>query len=264
VNEVEIGESVAVVVKMQKEGKCIICSKDHDKPKKDEIKPIAPGNSGWHRKTMTGIFESDGTREKVYSSGFPPSYSYQGHHCLALSAVVENANGGSPSDRRLRLNFFLDKVGFFPNRPRNVIGLPARKGIGDFKAFWHSVDGDHPLQMHGPGHDEAYFVRCERLLGRLVSGAADLCEESTQKEWEDQLRELAKQAENYAFKNLAHYDEGWQLHPAEQQAATRLYSASTDTTETVSGKSASKSVAGYGKAPKNIKYPDPGLDTGPF
>lgn len=264
VNDVEIGETVGMVAKMQKEGKCVICGKSHPKPKKDDIKPIAPGNSGWHRVTMTKKFESDGVREKVYASGFPPSYPYQGHHCLALSSLVENANGDNPEDRRIRLNFFLDKIGFFPNRDRNVIGLPARKGIGDFNAFWKSVDVNHPLQMHGPGHDEAYFVRCERLLGQLVDVAKDMCKECDQKEWEDELRELTKQAENYAFKNLAHFDDGWQLHPAEQKVAARLYSASPSTTEMVTGKSASASVSGYGKARKTIKYPNPALDTGPF
>jgi hypothetical protein len=260
----QIGETVAVTVLMQQQNKCVICGKKHADAKKEKMKTTAPGKSGWHRKTMTGIFESDGVRETIYESGFPPSYEYQGHHALALSALVRDANTDSPKDKRLRLNYFLDKVGFFPNRPRNVIGLPARKGLGDFKAFWKSVDGDHPLQMHGPGHDEAYFNQCEVLIGRLVLLMTSVCEGMDKPDWEDLLKDTTEKAENYAFKKLAHYDSGWRLHPAEQAAAARLYSAPKSTVETISGERSSTDVKGNAKPPKAIKYPNPKLDTGPF
>jgi hypothetical protein len=260
----EIGETVAVTVEMQSQGKCIICDKNHKGAKKETIKEIAPGNSNWHRKTMTGIFESDGTRETIYATGFEPTYSYQGHHCLALSSLVRNANSGSGKDKRLRLNYFLDKVGFSPNRPRNVIGLPARKRRGDFGAFWQSVDQDRPLQMHGPGHDDEYFGRCEGLLSIFVISIKSICEDTDQQEWENELRQMAEHAENYAFKKLANFDKGWQLHPSEQKIAMRLYSEPATTTESLSGKSSSAKVHGYGKASKPIKFPNLTLDTGPF
>jgi hypothetical protein len=260
----QIGETVSAVMQMQNEGKCVICSQSHADPKKEKIKTIAPGNAGWHRKTMTGIFESDGTRERIYPSGFPPPYSYQGHHALALSALVKDANTDSPKDKRIRLNYYLDKIGYYPNRPCNVIGLPARKGAGDFEAFWRSIDLDKPLQLHGPGHDDEYFARCDALLADLVLALTDLCKELDTSEWESLLDQTMKHGENYAFKNLARGESGWVLHAGELATAKRLYSAPKTVVETVRAKTVSAKVRGYGKKQKDIKFPDPKLDTGPF
>jgi hypothetical protein len=264
----EIGESVAVVVQMMAEDKCVICGKKHAEPKEEEIKETAPGKSGWKRKSMSGVFESDGTREKVYPlSTFPPPYSYQGHHCLGLSALVEGGNGDSPKDRRIRFNFFLDQIGYFPNRPRNCIGLPARRGYGDFKAFHQSLDADKPLQMHGPGHDEAYFAQCDNLLSVMLSVLTNpkKCEKTTSDEWRDKLKKLMEQAENFAFKRLAASEGGWRLHPAEQVAALALYFLPTSKSMEVNSTGGStERRSGLGRPQRNIEFPNLSFDTGPF
>jgi hypothetical protein len=260
----QIGEGVSVAVENLTEEPCSLCGKRHPAPKLAQITETAPGKTGWHRKTMKGIFESDGTREQIYSAGFPPSYAYQGHHCLALSALVRDANSSSPKDRRKRLNFYMDKVGFFPNRPRNCIALPARREIGDFEAFWRSLDLDRPLQMHGPGHDEAYFTQCENLIGTLGLLLEENCEGEVEQACLDQLKQLIEWAENFAFRRLAHFYSGWRLHVAEQAAACRLYSASPTNFETVSGTRRSRTIAGLGRPSKAIVYPNPQLPTGVF
>jgi hypothetical protein len=266
---VEIGETVAMVQSMMDEGKCVICGKsEHKDPKKADIKETAPGNSGWHRKSMAGIFDSDGIRNTIYhGDAFPPTYSYQGHHCIALSAVVEGANGGSPKDRRIRLNFFLDQIGWFPNRPQNSLGLPARKGYGDFDAFWQSIDQDKPLQLHGPGHDESYFTQCDRLLSSMIDVLTDpeLCEETSSDDWKDKLKKLVTQAENFAFRKLANNNSAWRLHPSEQISALRLYFLPSTQTMSATGKGGiPQSRRGMGKPEKSIIFPDPQLDVGPF
>lgn len=263
----QIGESVAMVVDMMADEKCVICSEKHPEPKKDDVQAVAPGNSGWQRKSMSKVFKSDGKREKIYPSGFPPPYKHQGHHCVALSALVANANTSSPTDRRLRLNYYLDQVGFFPNRPENCIGLPARTSWGDFEAFFESIDLQHPLQLHGPGHDETYFTQCDRLLASLLSALTNpaLCEQKPKDGWKDLLKTRMEQAENFAFNKLASNAGAWRLHAAEQITGLQLYflpEAQTMSVKGVGGVSESRS--GKGRKRAEVTFPDPGLDAGPF
>lgn len=264
----QIGESVAIAVELADAGKCVICSKSHGEPKKADIKPVAPSNSGWKRKSMAGVFQSDGKRESVYPARlFPPPYAYQGHHCLALSSLVTDANTGSPKDRRIRLNFYLDQIGFFPNRPQNCIGLPARSGWGDFEAFFDAIRLNAPLQMHGPGHDESYFAQCDRLISSLISALTDpeLCEEETDESWKDLLKERVANAENYAFNKLAENDGAWRLHPGEQVAALTLLFLDENRTMTVKGKGGLSEIRrGRGMKAKKVVFPKPKLDAGPF
>ena len=157
---------------MQHDGKCVICGIQHDEPKKEKVEPTVPNDSGWHRKSVSGILEKISQKTAIYpNSQFPPTYKYQGHHCIALSSLVEDANTTAPKDRRLRLNHFLKKIGFYPNRDKNCIGLPARSSYGSFGPFWESIDEDKPLQMHGPGHDEQYFIEVDNML-TLLRGAS--------------------------------------------------------------------------------------------
>jgi len=265
---VEIGETVTAAMADVKQDKCAVCGRKHKDPKKAQFKTIAPGNSGWHRKVMTGIFESDGTREKVYPlNTFEPPYEYQGHHCLALSALVKGANGKSPKDLRLRLNFYLDKVGFFPNRQRNCIGLPARKSYGDFKAFWAALDANKPLQMHGPGHDDEYFAQCDALITTLVKTmtALNTCKDADEPDWLDELKKMIEQAENFAFKVLAWNRAQWRLHPDEQLVAVRIYFLPTNKTMNIRvANKKTKNQAGQGNKRKSIRFPKLSLDVGPF
>ena len=249
-------------------GKCPICDQpEHGKPKNTTITPTAPGKSGWRRKTMSGIFHSDGKRNTVYATNsFPPSYAYQGHHCIALSAFAHNANS-SPVDKYLVLNFYLDQIGFFPNRPQNCIGLPARRSYGDFKAFFASLDLDKPLQLHGPGHDESYFGQCDKMIAQIVSYLTNpnICKKNPEDEWKDKLRKLIAQAENFGFKCLANNDSRWRLHPFEQVTGLRLYFLATTKTMSVTGVgSVSETRNGLGRPPKDIVFPDLDLDVGPF
>jgi hypothetical protein len=261
----EIGETVTFTAKLQAKGKCIICSKKHKDRKKEQIKPVAPSNRGWHRKSMANVFESIPAKLRIYpNNNFKPPYKHQGHHCVALSALVEDANTKSPKDRIIRFNHFLNKVGFEPNREQNCIGLPARTGYGDFEAFWMALDKKKPLQMHGPGHDESYFMQVDGLLALLISMITnpDTCEQLEQDEWEDELEMMIGWLENYAFKKLASNDGVWRLHPADQKLAERIYFNPKSTKEKVPGKNIV--YKGRGNPRRTITYPNPRLDTGPF
>jgi|GEM_PF-6224407 len=248
---------------------CVFCGGDHEEPKKEKVEPVAPSDKGWQRKSMKGIFEKTGERQKIYpGNSFPPSYSYQGHHCMALSAFAFDANSKSPRDRNMVLNHFLKKVGFFPNRDKNCIGLPSRKSYGAFEPFWKALDADKPVQLHGPGHDEAYFFRCDSLIAQLITVITDqdICEESSQDEMEQSLKELIEQAENYAFIKLCSLeDSGWDLHPEERKLAEQIYAAPTSQSFNVRGaKKVYRIESGKGHTNKSIHYPKPKLDTGPF
>jgi hypothetical protein len=166
------------------------------------------------------------------------------------------------------LNHFLKKVGFYPNRDQNCIGLPARKSYGAFEPFWEALDADKPVQLHGPGHDEQYFFRCDSLIAQLISVITDqeICEESSQDEMEKELKELIAQAENYAFIKLSCLeDSGWDLHPEERRLAEEIYTAPTSQSFNVRGaKKQYRTENGKGHTSKQIKYPKPKLDTGPF
>lgn len=264
----QVGESVAVVMADQDDGKCVFCSKNHAEPKKEDIKETAPADSGWHRKTMTGVFEKIKAKEAIYPHGvFPPSYTYQGHHCVALSALVIDANSKSPKDKWLRLNHFLKKIGFYPNRIQNCIGLPARKSYGDFNNFWLAIDANAPLQMHGPGHDEDYFNQVQRLIITLISviTAEEFCKELDKSEWEKALKDGIESIENYAFNKLAGNDSSWCLHRDEQRKAIEIYKGPTDQTFEVRGANDSKKYyKGQGNSDKKIIFPNPNLNEGPF
>jgi hypothetical protein len=267
----EIGESVNVAVALASEDKCVICSKKHAKsPRKEEdVQPVASAQpaSKWGRVSMSGVFLWVSPRREIYKGGTTPGYATQGHHCVALSALVTDANTAKRRDRRIRLNHFLHKVGFYPNRDRNCILLPARRGFGDFDAFWHALDDDKPLQMHGPGHDESYFTQCDRLLSVMVMLVTDPgdCEEQSKEDWESSLRRLVEQAESYAFRKLAGNDGAWRLHPAEQETALKVYfspRAESFQVRTIGGNT--KRVDGLGNDRRDVHFPAPALDTGPF
>ncbi len=248
---------------------CVFCGEDHEEPKSEDIQPVAPTDTGWKRKSMKGIFEKKAAKEKIYpGNSFPPSYSYQGHHCIALSAFSFGANTDSPRDKNMALNHFLKKVEFFPNRDKNCIGLPERKSYGAFDPFWEALDAKKPLQLHGPGHDEKYFMKCDNLISQLVAVLTkpDRCKENSQKEMEDKLKKLIGQAENYAFIQLcALDDEGWDLHRNERELAQDIYTAPTTQPFNVRGaKEQYRTEYGKGHRRYVVKYPKPSLDTGPF
>lgn len=265
--QMTLGVSVPSLVNVK--DVCAFCGGDHEEPKKEDIKPVAPSDKGWQRKSMKGIFEKIAAKESIYpGNSFPPSYSYQGHHCMALSAFTHDSNSKSPRDRNMVLNHFLKKVGFYPNRDKNCIGLPSRRSYGAFGPFWEALDANKPIQLHGPGHDETYFFRCDSLIAQLITVITDqdICEESSQDEMEQSLKELVEQAENYAFIKLSCLeDSGWDLHPEERRLAEEIYTAPTSQTFNVRGANNKyRNENGKGHTGKVIKYPKPKLDTGPF
>lgn len=251
---------------MQEEDRCVFCSQKHEEPKKEKIEETVPNDSGWKRKSMNGVFEKISKKTAIYpNSKFPPPYEYQGHHCVALSAFAKDANSSSPKDKRVRLNHFLKKVGFYPNREQNCIGLPARKSWGDYDAFFESLDKDAPLQMHGPGHDDEYFDEVDVLLVRLMGQLThpDFCKELSKNEMEDLLKEDIASLENFAFNKLASNNPAWRLHKEEQKTATKIYKGPVDKEFEVRGaNNTKKKYKGKGQPYKTIEYPHPGLDEG--
>lgn len=267
----EVGEGVGIDLGLDEDPKCVICGKKHKKAKQEQIQPVAPSKPGWKRKSMAGVFERTPAKEAIYpDNSFPPSYEYQGHHCLALSSLVLNANS-SPKDRYPVLNHFLDKVGFSPNQPQNCIGLPAKKSRGYFNPFLDALDADAPLQMHGPAHHENYFRYCDYLLALLRQTMTDVefCEQADPSEWENKLKELIGQCVNFAFRELAAYRAPWQLHPVEQAQAVRIYAMPVEESLTVDGPGKGKSMQkksyqGRGHDDRTITFPVVSLDTGPL
>jgi len=268
----ELGETVGVAKSMQQvEEKCIICSEKHEEPKKENIQEVATSDTNWSRKSMKGKFQRLPEKIKIYPlNSFPPSsfYEYQGHHCIGLSSFVINANTPNRKDRRIRLNHFLKKVGFYPNRNQNCIGLPTRKGWGDFDAFWKSLDANKPLQLHGPGHDEKYFAQSNNLITRMVwlITKPEVCENITKGDWENDLKKLIEQAENYAFKKLSSNDFTWRLHHSELSTAIAIYFLPANLSINVkkNSKGDTERVNGKGNKERDIIYPNLNLDTGPF
>ncbi|WP_281557733.1 AHH domain-containing protein [Thalassomonas sp. RHCl1] len=263
----EFGETTAITNALRAKNKCVICGKAHAKAKKKKIKKTAPSNSNWHRKSMSKVFEKISAKTKIYpDNAFPPPYAHQGHHCLALSAFTENSNSSSPTDKNVTLNFYLDEVGFYPNRQQNCIGLPALPAHAAYDDFWKALDYKKPLQMHGQAHDESYFTQCRTLLARLraVMSRKSVCEKKTEEQWKKKLEQMISQAENYAFTCLAAANMPWRLHPVDLRFATKLYFMPLHQ-EAVLEKD-HVHITGYGRGEDywQVRYPKVNLDTGDF
>lgn len=215
---------------------------------------------------MNDVPVTGADRTVVYPGNSAPTYPTQGHHCIALSALVENANSqGSRKDRRLRLNHYLKEVKWFPNRSSNCIQLPARKSRGDFDAFWKALDAKKPLQLHGPGHDESYFLQCDALLVEVVECIKSVCEDGDESQVLDELRKLVGWAENYAFTKLAGCDGAWDLHPQERRDAEKIYFLKpSQSVEVTKAYGVQERVHGLGNTPWPIRYPRLSLDCGPY
>jgi hypothetical protein len=274
----EVGETVAVVMAMQGQDKCAICDGSHKDPKKEKIEEVAPGQpSGWKRdESMSSKFEKSGAKLAIYpSSQFKPPYNTEGHHCLAFSGFVQDAKT-APKDRILRLNHYLNQIGYKPNRDENCIHLPGRRNedapkpgeAHSYQAFWKAIDLDRPLQMHIGNHDESFFTQSLRAIAHVVTLFAwpALCEETDDSEMKKTLGDLIGQAENYAFTKIAVNDDPWRLHPDHEKAALRLYDAPTSTTETylADKKKVVRGHAGTKDLSSGAKWPKVDLDTGPF
>jgi hypothetical protein len=268
----QMGESVAMAMLLQKQGKCVICDSDeHPDPKREKIEKTA-GKSGWERdKKLDGVFESgDSKRSSIYPGGsFPPSYSTEGHHCLAYTSFVQ-----SNKDTCLRLNHFLNKVGFHPNDPPNILHLPGRagdvkpaapgttawpKGVKkEYKCFWVSVDLGKPLQLHTGRHRGTYFASSHALyrdLLRFVSDP-DVCKDETMDEFKDALKEASKGAVNRAFIQVA--GAKWICHPEHLRIARDLYGKT--------GRHSYRYAHGSGRseAVTHVGYPGTGASPGPW
>ncbi len=275
----EMGEAISADQAPQLEDKCVICGTKHKEPKKENIQKTA-GKSGWERdKNMVGIFETgDAERRSIYpNSAYPPPYPTEGHHCLAFTSFVE---GGK--DVSMRLNHYLNKVGFAPNQPKNIIHLPGRTGAASpglnmtwpsgvaesYKNFWISIDLGKPLQLHVGRHAPTYFGISHSLVGSLETlfTEAGTCKEKSTKELEDKLKELAEAARNYAFMQVA--EAQWICHPEHLRIATDMYSKAGKHSyiyKRSSGKTRKLESSGYG----GTGNPPPpwtslNLDTGPF
>jgi hypothetical protein len=238
----EMGESVAVANQLQLEDKCVVCGKKHKDPKKEAIEPTICKKPGWERnKSMEGVFESGDTqRASIYPGAkFPPPYPTEGHHCVAFTSFVAKDKSRAEKDRCVRLNHFLNKVGFQVNQPANIVQLPNRHGqvapganstvawpVGvkkEYKSYWVSIDLGRPLQLHTGRHVGSYFVSSDALYGRMLglSYDPDACETETMQEFEDNLKQLVKGTVNYAFIQVAQTT--WICHPEHLRVATDLY-----------------------------------------
>lgn len=256
----EIGENINAVVSLQKGGKCAICSGSHGDPKRVTITKTA-GKSGWAREeNMAGKLEQVPEKLALYPKGNTAAYPTEGHHCLAFSAFVTKGK-----DFILRLNFFLEKGGYKPNRIQNSILLPGRP---DYDAFWTSIDLGHPLQMHIGGHSRTVYDLSRNLLIRLMvmyKGRPQVCKDETLEQIQQKMVNLVTQAENHAFMKIASNAAPWRLHPKHHGFALEMYWEK----RTVSKLSPTKRpVKGHGgtalRRGSEPRWPKPKLDEGPF
>jgi hypothetical protein len=275
----EIGEPISFAKQLQKEGKCVVCKTKHKDPKKENIEATAP-KDGWRRdESMVGVFEcADANRASIYpSDSFPPPYKTEGHHCVAHICFIEKGK-----DLRPHLDHFLNKVGFAPNQPRNIIHLPGRYGLPapapgkrwpaeapeSYKNFWLSVDIGKPLQLHIGNHSKMYFACSFALMKAIVEAVFDpaVCEESTQEEFERELKTTIDGAVNYAFKQVA--EGNWVCHPEQLRIATDLYGkvGKHQHAMCVGGKRFRKDLlVGYGgECSAPVLWPKVNLETEPF
>jgi hypothetical protein len=119
----------------------------------------------------------------------------------------------------------------------------------------------------GPEHDKSYFMKCEQFLTLLLSVMTDpaFCEEVSEQEWENTLKEQIDHAENAAFNKLAGNESGWRLHPNEQALALRIHQAPTTEVFSVKGAHGVKhNENGRGFPNAMVTFPSPGLDGGLF
>ncbi|OJT24239.1 hypothetical protein BO221_13745 [Archangium sp. Cb G35] len=231
----EMGESVTVANATQAEGKCVICNNKHKDPKKEQIEKTVSKN-GWERdKSMVGVFAwGDAKRMAIYPNASPPPYPTEGHHCLAFTSFIKENK-----DRCVRLNHFLNKVGFKANQPSNIIQLPDRHGNvapnadptaswpsgvkKEYKSYWVSIDLGHPLQLHLGRHRGEYFKLSDALYARMLGLAydPDTCEQESMQDFEDGLKELSEGVVNHAFNQVV---QGvWKCHPEHLRIAQSLY-----------------------------------------
>jgi len=245
--------------------KCSICGNSHDKPKRIKIEPVAEvKKTGWTRVAMSKKFDKgDDKKKSIYPGNtFPPSYSHEGHHCLAFESFVTDADS-SPKDTFKKLNYFLDLAKYSPNRHENCIHLPGRP---KYDAFWEAIDEDKPLQMHIGDHDDEFFVQSRGMVSRLLSMLtdSDICEEMTIDEIKEDLINNITHAENYVFVKVAKNVEPWKLHPGHEPVAIRLYNMPPDekmkrpTGDYVYGYDSKKDIS------SGLKWPEPELKTGIF
>jgi len=275
----EMLETVTGVAAMQDDGKCVICSQSHDDPKKEDIKETA-GKTGWKRVTMSSKFEKIPAKLAIYpKNAFPPKnavtgYNHEGHHCLALSSFVANEKT-DPTDVYLRLNYFLDQTGYSPNRVQNSIGLPGRpihkiasNGSTSLTAFYLALDEEKPLQMHIGDHDDSFKSESNALLVRLLfltSLDSEWCKKNDMDAYKKDLEYAIGCAENYAFKKVASNDGPWRLHPTDETIALEVYFMPEDASKTFRRRSGQKvTLKGLGRPKRNIEFPNPNLDVGPF
>lgn len=267
----EMGESVKNANKIQVQDKCVVCSKKHTNPKKEKIQSTV-SKPGWERdQSLTGVFDSgDAQRTSIYPGvRFPPPYPTEGHHCLALTSFIKKNK-----DRCVRLNHFLNKVGFQPNQPANILQLPDRhgqvapgansgmawpKGVKkEYKSYWVSIDLGKPLQLHTGRHAATYFKFSDALYTRMMGLAYDVnkCQNRTSQDFEERLKKLIKAAVNYAFIQVAQAT--WVCHPEHLRIATSLYGQVGRQSHTYAHSS------GWKEKVEHVGYPGKGTKPPPY
>lgn len=217
----QIGEGIAIAQIRLEKGECIFCGEDeHEFPKKDVIKP-----TGWKRKKIAGVGgRFSGDKLDLYPDKVSPptAYKSEGHHCLAFSSFIRNAQSKnhSPSDRFAALNHYLKEKGYDPNNINNVIDLPGRKDKGEedmrahYLEFAISVEKEKPLQLHIGSHADKFMNASNYLIRAIVrsiqqQGLCDMPDD----EFKDKLLKKVQDAEDKAFKRTAGAIDPWICHP---------------------------------------------------
>lgn len=224
----QIGESISVAVQRLAQNKCVFCGKsEHNNKKADLIEP-----TGWKReakfKGVGGNFLAQ--KKSLYPNNeSPPNSTYrsEGHHCLAFSAFIVDANN-DPSDRFAALNYYLKKDSYNPNNKNNCIDLPGRKKKDDnddhaqYKEFEKAVLAGKPLQFHIGGHNKEFMMQSYLMLRDIINSAKrrKLCEKPDDI-FKHNLKKKVIQKEDIAFKKTANKKSGWIAHPAPLSKAER-------------------------------------------
>ena len=221
----DIGEAISIALIRLEEDKCVFCGEQHQKRKKDEIKP-----TGWKRAAISGVGGNFAAKKKAMypdNTSPPSAYRAEGHHCLAFSSFIVDART-APKDRFAALNHYLKEKGYDPNNENNTIDLPGRKQDGDnddhaqFKEFEKAVLAGKPLQLHIGGHGKDFMMASTLEIRDLVNVVkkAGLCK-LPDDSFKQQLLDGIIVAEDSAFKLTASAESPWIAHPTPLKDAER-------------------------------------------
>ncbi len=222
----EFGEMSAVALDRAKRGKCPLCGRSHDAPKrKDAVYPVKVGASGWMR----------GDAMTAHNAARPGD---EMHHCVAFSAF--HVGGEKRRDFVPEINRLLHEASYKPNRRENCVALPGRDHErGSYGYFWERIRRGEPLQLHIGRHKSPAINAGKAMvlyMLRHLTESPGRCEQTSTKKVSTSLKTLIGHAERYASDCTRRYLHPFHLHPTHMLPACAQFETSGRRADQQSGK----------------------------